>query len=65
MCHRLCSFMHKHPEDPSEVPGGFLSDINPVSTGKFLQQRGFFGLTGNGTVVILICAPLSFRIPFR
>ncbi|CAL8325305.1 unnamed protein product [Merluccius merluccius] len=24
-------FMHKNPEDPSEVPGGFLSDINPNS----------------------------------
>eukprot|EP00061_Rhincodon_typus_P015823 g43723.t1 len=22
-------FLHKCPEDPSEVPGGFLSDINP------------------------------------
>ncbi|XP_059505659.1 glutamine--tRNA ligase [Stegostoma tigrinum] len=24
-------FLHKCPEDPSEVPGGFLSDINPNS----------------------------------
>lgn len=24
-------FTHKHPEDPSEVPNGFLSDINPNS----------------------------------
>uniref|UniRef100_A0A3B4WQA3 Glutamine--tRNA ligase n=1 Tax=Seriola lalandi dorsalis TaxID=1841481 RepID=A0A3B4WQA3_SERLL len=24
-------FLHKHPEDPSEVPKGFLSDINPHS----------------------------------
>ncbi|RVE70731.1 hypothetical protein OJAV_G00067230 [Oryzias javanicus] len=24
-------FLHKHPEDPSEVPSGFLSDINPHS----------------------------------
>lgn len=24
-------FLHKNPEDPSEVPGGFLSDINPCS----------------------------------
>lgn len=24
-------FLHKNPEDPVEVPGGFLSDINPVS----------------------------------
>ncbi|KAM6977285.1 glutamine--tRNA ligase [Aplochiton taeniatus] len=24
-------FLHKNPEDPSEVPGGFLSDINPRS----------------------------------
>uniref|UniRef100_A0A8C7Z2X1 Glutamine--tRNA ligase n=1 Tax=Oryzias sinensis TaxID=183150 RepID=A0A8C7Z2X1_9TELE len=24
-------FLHKHPEDPSEVPNGFLSDINPHS----------------------------------
>lgn len=25
-------FLHKNPEDPSEVPGGFLSDLNPVSS---------------------------------
>ncbi|KAK5863773.1 hypothetical protein PBY51_000778 [Eleginops maclovinus] len=24
-------FLHKYPEDPSEVPNGFLSDINPHS----------------------------------
>ncbi|XP_056102716.1 glutamine--tRNA ligase [Rhinichthys klamathensis goyatoka] len=24
-------FLHKHPEDPAEVPAGFLSDINPNS----------------------------------
>uniref|UniRef100_A0A8C4ETG0 glutamine--tRNA ligase n=1 Tax=Dicentrarchus labrax TaxID=13489 RepID=A0A8C4ETG0_DICLA len=24
-------FLHKHPEDPAEVPSGFLSDINPHS----------------------------------
>ncbi|KAG9483467.1 hypothetical protein GDO78_009402 [Eleutherodactylus coqui] len=24
-------FLHKTPEDPSEVPGGFLSDLNPNS----------------------------------
>uniref|UniRef100_A0A667Y0F0 Glutamine--tRNA ligase n=1 Tax=Myripristis murdjan TaxID=586833 RepID=A0A667Y0F0_9TELE len=24
-------FLHRNPEDPSEVPGGFLSDINPNS----------------------------------
>ncbi|XP_053325199.1 glutamine--tRNA ligase [Spea bombifrons] len=24
-------FLHKSPEDPSEVPGGFLSDLNPNS----------------------------------
>lgn len=24
-------FLHKHPEDTSEVPNGFLTDINPVS----------------------------------
>ncbi|XP_009324618.1 PREDICTED: glutamine--tRNA ligase [Pygoscelis adeliae] len=23
-------FLHKNPEDPSEVPGGFLSDLNPL-----------------------------------
>jgi glutaminyl-tRNA synthetase len=23
--------MHKNPEDPEEVPGGFLSDCNPNS----------------------------------
>lgn len=27
----LDSFLHKNPEDTSEVPNGFLSDINPVS----------------------------------
>ncbi|XP_072276713.1 glutamine--tRNA ligase isoform X1 [Pyxicephalus adspersus] len=26
-----CLFMHKSPEDPSEVPGGFLSDLNANS----------------------------------
>uniref|UniRef100_A0A6J0TYI4 glutamine--tRNA ligase n=1 Tax=Pogona vitticeps TaxID=103695 RepID=A0A6J0TYI4_9SAUR len=24
-------FLHKNPEDPTEVPGGFLSDVNPDS----------------------------------
>ncbi|XP_038596019.1 glutamine--tRNA ligase isoform X2 [Tachyglossus aculeatus] len=24
-------FLHKNPEDPSEVPGGFLTDLNPDS----------------------------------
>jgi len=24
-------FLHKNPEDVNEVPGGFLSDINPLS----------------------------------
>lgn len=27
----FCRFLHKNPEDPSEVPGGFLSDCNPNS----------------------------------
>ena len=27
-----CRFMHRSPEDSNEVPGGFLSDCNPVST---------------------------------
>lgn len=27
-------FLHKNPEDPAEVPGGFLSDLNPVSSGR-------------------------------
>ena len=26
-----CRFNHKSPEDPAEVPGGFLTDINKVS----------------------------------
>lgn len=36
-CASVCTYMsfprffHKNPEDSSEVPGGFLSDINPVS----------------------------------
>ena len=25
-------FQHKNPEDPAEVPGGLLSDLNPVGT---------------------------------
>ena len=24
-------FLHKHPEDPNEVPGGFWTDTAPVS----------------------------------
>ena len=28
--YHFCRFLHKYPEDPSEVPGGFLSDINLV-----------------------------------
>nr|CAG4648499.1 EOG090X01EL [Polyphemus pediculus] len=28
-------FLHKNPEDPSEVPNGFLSDINPNSLTVF------------------------------
>lgn len=32
MLYCLCRFLHKNPEDTSEVPNGFLSDINPVST---------------------------------
>ena len=24
-------FLHKNPENPADVPGGFLSDINPAS----------------------------------
>ena len=27
----VARFLHKNPEDPSEVPDGFVSDINPVS----------------------------------
>lgn len=26
----ISRFLHKHPEDPAEVPNGFLSDINSV-----------------------------------
>ena len=26
----LVRFLHPNPEDPTEVPNGFLSDINPV-----------------------------------
>lgn len=32
MSHHLYRFLHKHPEDPAEVPNGFLTDINPVSS---------------------------------
>ena len=31
VCVSIFSFMHPNPEDPAEVPNGFLSDINPVS----------------------------------
>lgn len=41
MSRRLYRFLHKHPEDPSEVPNGFLSDINPVSA----SAEHLFGLT--------------------
>ena len=27
----LIRFLHKNPEDPTEVPGGFVTDINPDS----------------------------------
>lgn len=30
-CSSVFRFLHKNPEDSSEVPGGFLTDINPVS----------------------------------
>lgn len=30
--HSGCRFQHKNPEDPAEVPGGFLSDLNPVGS---------------------------------
>lgn len=30
-CFLLDRFLHKNPEDVNEVPGGFLSDINPLS----------------------------------
>lgn len=33
-----CRFLHKNPEDPSEVPGGFLSDLNPVSASSDVLQ---------------------------
>ncbi len=29
--HAYCRFIHKNPEDPNEVPGGFWTDIAPVS----------------------------------
>ena len=30
--HRMFSrFLHKNPEDPTEVQNGFVSDISPVS----------------------------------
>ena len=35
----LCfRFLHKSPEDPTEVPGGFLTDINTVS-GRYLMSH--------------------------
>lgn len=33
-------FQHKNPEDPVEVPGGFLSDLNPV--GSWSVSRGWW-----------------------
>ena len=34
----LFRFSHENPEDPKEVPKGFLSDINPVSPTVFLPR---------------------------
>nr|XP_060622474.1 glutamine--tRNA ligase [Anolis sagrei ordinatus] len=39
-------FLHKNPEDPAEVPGGFLSDVNPDSLSvieKALVDRSVSG----------------------
>jgi hypothetical protein len=30
ICFCFSSFLHPNPDDPKDVPGGFLSDINPV-----------------------------------
>ena len=35
----LYRFLHKNPQDPSEVPGGFLSDTNPVSIFRHSSNR--------------------------
>lgn len=34
-------FQHKNPEDPVEVPGGFLSDLNPVGSWNEVEVVGF------------------------
>ena len=31
LLYNFVRFLHKNPEDPAEVPNGFVSDINSVS----------------------------------
>ena len=31
LLYNFVRFLHKNPEDPTEVPNGFVSDISPVS----------------------------------
>lgn len=57
-CHRFYSFIHKNPEDTSEVPNGFLSDINPVSTPRTQPLLGLTDICGFITCFFLF--PLEF-----
>lgn len=52
----LYRFLHKHPEDTSEVPNGFLSDINPVST----SAEHLFGLTDVSVGTAIVSCISSF-----
>jgi len=38
--------MHRSPEDASEVPGGFLSDCNPVSISAFGLRSAVLDIEG-------------------
>jgi len=34
----IFSFLHQKPDDPKEVPGGYLTDLNPVREKYFSQS---------------------------
>ena len=42
-----CRFNHKSPEDPAEVPGGFLTDINKVNMIGFEHKEYVNGKDAN------------------
>jgi hypothetical protein len=54
--------MHKNPEDPAEVPGGFLTDCNQVSIA--INQVMFINyyivhINVNHVLIRLICSKLE------